>query len=154
VKLYIETTVPNFLLTEQAPEKRRVTEVFFEWLQLSEHRVYCSEIVFEELTQAPEAKRSKLLRALSDLQPAILPVTAQAAGLCRFYLDRGVLPSRYYNDAIQVALCACHEMDFLVTWNMRHMANVFRQEKINRANLEFGLRSIRIVTPEHLIYED
>jgi hypothetical protein len=42
-----------------------------------------------------------------------------------------------------LALCVCHEMDFLVTWNMRHMANLFRQEKINRANLEFGQSSIK-----------
>jgi hypothetical protein len=154
MKLYIETSVPNFLFTEQSPEKRRLTEVFFEWLKFSEHEVFCSEIVFEELNQAPEAKRSKLLRAMSDLDPAILPVTAEAAGLCQLYLDRGILPPRYYNDAIQIALCVCQEMDFLVTWNMRHMANIFRQEKINRANLEFGQSSIKIITPEHLIYED
>ncbi len=154
MKLYLETTVPNFLFTVQAPEKRHVTEIFFEWLRLSEHQVFCSEIAFEELNQAPEGKRGKLLRAMSDLEPSILQVTPQAADLCRFYLDAGILPPRYYNDAIQVALCSCHEMDFLVTWNMRLMANVFRQEKINRANLEFGLSAIKIVTPEHLIYED
>ena len=56
MKLYIETSVPNFLFTEDAPEKRRVTEVFFEWLALSEHKVFSSEIVFEELKEAPEAK--------------------------------------------------------------------------------------------------
>ena len=154
MKLYIETSVPNFLFVDDAPEKRRVTEVFFEWLSLSEHKVFSSEIAFEELNEAPEAKRSKLLRTMSDLAPAILPVTAEAARLCQFYLEGGILPPRYYNDAIQIALCVCHEMDFLVTWNMRHMANVFRQEKINRANLEFGLSAIKIVTPEHLIYED
>jgi hypothetical protein len=154
VKLYIETTVPNFLFTEQAPESRRVTEVFFEWLKLSEHRIFSSQVVFEELDEAPKDKRSKLLRAMSDLQPAILPVTAAAAGLCQFYLDRGILPPRYYNDAIQIALCSCHQMDYLVTWNMRHMVNIYRQEKINQANLEFGQPSIKIVTPEHLIYED
>jgi hypothetical protein len=146
--------VPNFLFTEQAPESRRVTEVFFEWLKLSEHKIFCSQVVFEELDEAPEAKRSKLLRAMSDLEPVILPVTAEAAGLCQFYLDRDILPPRYYNDAIQIALCSCHNMDYLVTWNMRHMVNVYRQEKINRANLEFGQPSIKIVTPEHLIYED
>ena len=154
MKLYLETTVPNFLFTEQSPEKRRVTEFFFEWLKLSEHNLFCSEIVFEELKEAPEGKRGKLLRAMSDLGPSILPVTPQAADLCRFYLDHGILPPRYYNDAIQIALSSCHDMDYLVTWNMRHMANVFRQEKINRANLEFGLSAIKIVTPEHLIYED
>ena len=154
MKLYLETTVPNFLFADDAPEKRRVTEVFFEWLKLSEHKVFSAEIVFEELIEAPAGKRDKLLRAMSDLEPAILPMTAEAAGLCQLYLDHGILPPRYYNDAIQIALCACHEMDFLVTWNMRHMANIYRQEKINQANLEFGLAPIKIVTPEHLIYED
>jgi hypothetical protein len=129
MKLYIETTVPNFLFTEQAPGSRRVTEVFFDWLKLSEHKIFSSEIVFEELDEAPVGKRSKLLRALSDLDPTILPVTAEAAALCQFYLDRGILPSQYYNDAIQIALCSCHQMDYLVTWNMRHMVNIYRQEK-------------------------
>lgn len=154
MKLYIETTIPNFLFADDAPEKRRVTEVFFEWLKLSDHKLCTSEVVFEELTAAPEVKRSKLLSTLSDLKPAILEVTPEAASLCQFYLNRRILPPRYYNDAIQIALCVCHEVDYLATWNMRHMANVFRQEKINQASLEFGLRSIRIVTPEQLIYED
>ena len=154
MKLYLETSVPNFLFAEDAPEKRRLTEMFFEWLKLSDHQVFSAGIVFEELNAAPEAKRDKLLRALSDLEPTLLPMTEEAADLCQLYLDQGILPARYYNDAIQIALCTCHEMDFLVTWNMRHMANVFRQEKINRANLEFGRLQVKIVTPEHLIYED
>jgi hypothetical protein len=154
MKLYIETSVPNFLFAEDAPEKRRVTELFFDWLKLSEHKVFSAGVVFEELNAAPEGKRDKLLRALSDLEPVLLPMTAEAASLCQVYLDQGILPPRYYNDAIQIALCTCHEMDLLVTWNMRHMANVFRQEKINRANLEFGRSQIKILTPEHLIYED
>ena len=95
MNLDIETSVPNFLFTEDAPEKRRVTEVFFEWLKFSEHKVFSSEIVFEELREAPEGKRNKLLRALSDLEPAMIPVTEEAARLCRFYLDRGILPPRY-----------------------------------------------------------
>jgi hypothetical protein len=40
MKLYLETSVPNFLFAEDAPEKRRVTEMFFEWLKLSDHQVF------------------------------------------------------------------------------------------------------------------
>jgi len=39
MKLYLETSVPNFLFAEDAPEKRRVTEMFFKWLKLSDHQV-------------------------------------------------------------------------------------------------------------------
>jgi len=58
---------------------------------------------------------------MSDLEPAILPMTAEAAGLCQLYLESRILPPRYYNDAIQIALCACHEMDFLV--DVEHAAH-------------------------------
>jgi len=46
--VYRKPACPNFLFTEDAREKTRVTEVFFEWLKLSEHKVFSAEIVFEE----------------------------------------------------------------------------------------------------------
>ena len=81
----------------------------------------------------------------------ILPITAEAEGLARRYVADGVIPQRFRDDAVHVALAVLNRMDVAVTWNMKHLANVRRIEAINRTNLIMGLRPIRIHTPEEVI---
>ena len=69
MKLYLETTVPNFLFADDAPEKQNATKVFFDWLEISPDKLYTSELVFTELERTPERSlRQKLLTALSNLE--------------------------------------------------------------------------------------
>ncbi len=63
----------------------------------------------------------------------------------------GALPARYRNDALHVAIAVLNRLDVVVTWNMKHLANVRRIENINRSNLVMGLAPIRIHTPEEVI---
>ena len=64
-----------------------------------------------------------------------------------------VLPERFLADAMHVAVAVCNHLDVLVTWNMKHLANVRRIEAINRVNVLHGLPAIRIHTPEEVMYE-
>jgi hypothetical protein len=54
MKLYIESSVPNMLFAEDAPEKRAATEVFFEWLRVTDDDLFSSEVVKSEIDRAPE----------------------------------------------------------------------------------------------------
>jgi hypothetical protein len=63
----------------------------------------------------------------------------------------GVIPARYRDDALHVALAVLNNLDVVVTWNMKHLANVRRIEGINRINLAMRLPPIRIHTPEEVI---
>jgi hypothetical protein len=53
VKLYIETTVPNMLFAEDAPEKRAATEILFQWLRVTDDDLFSSEVVKKEIDRAP-----------------------------------------------------------------------------------------------------
>jgi hypothetical protein len=59
MKLYPETTAPNFLFADDAPEKQNATAAFFEWLKVSPDKLYTSELVFAELERTPEAALRK-----------------------------------------------------------------------------------------------
>src|SRR5208282_2616115 len=132
MKLYIETTVPNFLFADDAPEKQNATEVFFEWLKISPDKLYTSELVFTEVEQTPDRDlREKLLTTLGNLRCVVFPLTAEVAGFSERLVAEGVIPNRYRDDAVHAALCVLHEMDVLVTWNMQHLANPRRIEAIN-----------------------
>jgi hypothetical protein len=55
------------------------------------------------------------------------------------------------DDALHVAIAVLNGRDVVVTWNMKHLANVRRIESINRTNRVMALSPIRIHTPEEVI---
>lgn len=149
MKLYIETTVPNFLFADDAPEKQNATEAFFEWLKISPDTLYTSELVFAELAETPDAGlRQKLLTTLDNLECILLPLTPEVNGFAQRLVAEGVIPERYRDDAVHAALCILHELDVLVTWNMKHLVNPRKIEAINLVAMRAGFRPIRIHTPE------
>jgi hypothetical protein len=151
MKLYIETTVPNMLFHDDAPDLRRMTEEFFEWAQLCSDEFFTSAVTEEEISRAPSALRTKLVRALDSLKPELLRIDAEARGLAKGYLREGILPPRFSDDALHVAVAVCQRMDVIVSWNMKHLANMRRVDQINRLNLKYGFPSIRIHTPAEVI---
>ena len=80
-----------------------------------------------------------------------LSITDEAVDLAGRYVRDGVIPARYRDDAVHVALAVLNNLDVVVTWNMKHLANVRRIEGINRTNLAMRLPLIRIHTPEEVI---
>lgn len=152
MKLYIETTVPNFLFADDAPEKQSATVAFFEWLKTSPDELFTSELVFTELEQTPERSlREKLMTALTNLDCVVFPLTPEAIGFSTRLVAEGVIPIRYQDDAVHAAFCVLHEMDVLVTWNMKHLVNPRKIEAINLAAMRAGYRPIRIHTPEEVM---
>src|SRR6266478_3264069 len=130
MKLYLETTVPSFLFADDAPEKQEVTRQFFKWLAISPDKLYISELVLAELNRASPDVRNKLLEAVVRLPVENLSIT---------------------DEAVDVALAVLNNLDVVVTWNMKHLANVRRIEGINRTNASLRLPLIRIHTPEEVI---
>lgn len=151
LKLYLETTVPSFLLADDAPEKQEVTRQFFEWLAISPDKLYISELVLAELNRASPVVRDKLLEAVARLPVENLPISDEAVALAERYVTDGVIPpplprrcrARGIGSSQQFGCCG----------NVEHeaLANVRRIEGINRTNLAMRLPPIRIHTPEEVI---
>jgi predicted nucleic acid-binding protein len=151
VKLYLETTIPNFLYHDDAPEKQRVTIAFFKWLRICTDDLYISTVVEDEIHDAPEPKRERMLRALAEIPVQVLEVPPAATTLAKAYLTAGVWTERSATDALHVATAACHKLDVIVSWNMKDLANVRRVIRINEVNAAHGFGVIRIATPEELL---
>ncbi len=63
-----------------------------------------------------------------------------------------VLTPKYTENAWHVATCTIAKLDYLVSWNFRHLVNRQREIGFNAVNLLQGYPSIRIVNPLELIY--
>jgi hypothetical protein len=108
-------------------------------------------LVLAELNRASPDVRNKLLEAVVRLPVENLSITDEAMDLAGRYVRDGVIPARYRDDAVHVALAVLNNLDVVVTWNMKHLANVRRIEGINRTNLAMRLPLIRIHTSEEVI---
>lgn len=64
------------------------------------------------------------------------------------------MPADLAGDAAHLAIACVHEMDFLRTWNIRHLANPNRTDHLIVINRRLGLLTPAIVTPEMLWLED
>ena len=146
LKLYLETSVWNFYFAQDAPEKKALTVQFFD--HITDYEIFISDLVNKEIARASPAASQRLFTLLEQHQPTKLEITAEVLNLAQQYLDEGVLPASAVNDAIHAAVATVNEMDALLSWNLKHLANLNRIPKINGVNLKQGYsKKLELTTP-------
>lgn len=148
--LYLETSVVGAYLDNGEPFRRDLTIRWWEH-EMSEYRPVTSLLVQRELERMPEPHRSGYLNLVKPLEHVEL--ADEAAILAEGYISRGIFHRKYIADALHVALASFHKIDYLVTWNFGHLANVRRQARIRLFNTAAGFFVPMIVTPEFLVSE-
>ena len=139
------------LLHDDAPDKRRITKLFLEWLRLSKHDPFISPVVTREIAKAGSPRREGLERAVVAFGATMLPVTDEAMLLAGDYEAARIVPAKFQDDLLHVAVAVCHQLDMVVTWNMEHLANPTKVARINAVNRRQGWLLIRIHTPQEVL---
>jgi hypothetical protein len=152
-RVYIETTIVSYLTSKPSRDRivaghQAATELW--WRQ---HRpkcdVFISEVVALEAQEGdPEASRR---RAAAIVGIPLLAVTDEVSSLAKRLVRANALPSTAEDDALHVALASVFEMDVLLTWNCRHIANVIAMPKILATIDEAGYEAPTITTPSDLL---
>ena len=149
ISLYLETSVVGAYLDNSDPFRRDITIRWWEH-ELSEYQPYSSNLVERELERLPEPHRNSYLNLVRPLEK--LELTEEVAILAEGYIERGIFQRKYMADAVHVALASFHKIDYFVTWNFGHIANVRKQARLRLFNTTAGFFSPVIVTPEFLIH--
>ena len=149
IGLYLETSVVGAYLDNGDPFRRDITIRWWEH-ELSEYRVFSSLLVERELERIGEPHRSGYLNLVRPLEK--LEIADEVAILAEGYIERGIFHRKYLADAVHVALASFHKIDYLVTWNFGHIANVRKQARLRLFNTTAGFFSPVIVTPEFLVH--
>ena len=102
-----------------------------------------------EAAQGNQEQAAKRLAALADL--AILPVTREMEELAAEFLRTGSLPAGARSDAIHLAAAACARLDYLLTWNCRHLANAQILRRLEREAVRVGWTLPTVCTPLELM---
>ncbi len=147
--LYLETSVIGAYLDNGEPFRRDLTIRWWEH-ELAEYRAFSSILVRRELEQLSEPHRTGYLKLIAPL--AMLELAEEVAILADGYVSRGIFHRKFIADALHVAFASFHKIDYLVTWNFGHLANVRRQARIRLFNTAAGFFVPMIVTPEFLVH--
>lgn len=119
-------------------------------MERGKYRFFTSSIAADELTEAPDRVRDLFTNTFTPEE--ILDVTEEMEQLASAYMTQAILTPKYSDDARHVAACTVAKIDYLVSWNFKHLVNVDREKGFNAVNLLQGYQSIRIVNPLELIY--
>ncbi len=147
--LYLETSVVGAYLDNGDPFRRDLTMRWWEH-ELAEYQAFSSLLVQRELERVEEPHRTGYLNLIKTLPR--LEMLEEVGILAEGYIERGIFHRKYMADAIHVALASYHKVDYIVTWNFGHIANVRKQARLRLFNTAAGFFSPVIVTPEFLVH--
>lgn len=122
------------------------------WASRERFELFVSQFVLDEAAAGNEEAASKRLTALAET--AVLDVTEEAITLAEGLVGAGGLPLEARVDALHVAIAAVHGMDYLLTWNCRHIANATLRGTIEERCRDAGFEPPTICTPLELPKEE
>jgi len=150
-RIYLETTVFNFVFADDAPEKTWATIKLFEEIKDGRYVPYASDYVIEELNRAPEPLRSDLLNLLEHYGIINLEAREEAVRLAEIYRRERVVPPSHPMDALHLAIASVTEMDFIASWNFRHIVKRNTILATGAINIREGYKPVGIFSPMEVI---
>jgi predicted nucleic acid-binding protein len=153
--VYIETTIPSFYCeVRQEPEMVARRESTRRWWtdDAPAYDLFVSAFVLGELDRGAYASKEKAVALVEGI--AVLAVTPEVEEIARVYLARHIMPRGEMGDAFHLAIASFYGMDFLLTWNCRHLANANKTRHLRLVNAELGLSLPVITTPDLLLREE
>jgi hypothetical protein len=153
MRIYIESTIPSYVVARPARDllqaaRQQLTRDWWD-LQREQHELFASQVVLDEIASGEAAMARQRLELMAQMN--LLDLTDDANVLTKDILASGVLPDDADRDAAHIALATVHEMDMLLTWNCRHIANAFIQAKLRKLADAAGFTLPVICTPEELL---
>ena len=154
-KLYLETTIPSYLTSRPSRDllvaaNQQVTRQWWEQRR-DKFNVCVSQFVIDEASIGDKLLANERLHLLKGL--SVLDVLPEVADLARSILELGFIPKRAGADATHIAIAAVHGVDFLMTWNCKHMANAAIARRVEQTCERHGFECPVICTPYALLGE-
>ncbi|TWU28114.1 type II toxin-antitoxin system VapC family toxin [Bythopirellula polymerisocia] len=131
-QVYIETTIISYLTAWRSPQLVMAAhqQATREWWdnERQNFELFVSEAVLEEASAGDNEaaqKRMDIAREILELQ-----ITDEIRDLAKALLKHGMLPEKAAIDALHIATATLNGMEYLLTWNCRHIANATLQKSM------------------------
>lgn len=150
-RFYIDTSVFGGMFDKEFDTE---TKLLFEKVNQGEIICVYSNLTESELSNAPEKVR-KFFESIPDDLKEKVTVTPDVLLLAETYVREKVVGETSLDDCIHIATATINKVDLLVSWNFKHIVNVYRIRGYNSINLRLGYPSLNIHSPKEIVgYED
>ncbi|MBK8637074.1 MAG: type II toxin-antitoxin system VapC family toxin [Chromatiaceae bacterium] len=151
-KVYVETSVISYLTARPSKnviEAGHQQSTYLFWDRRKEFELSASELVLTECAAGDPEAASKRLAALHGIP--LLEITLQSIEIAKELVATDIVPAKASEDALHISIATVHFVDYLLTWNCRHIANPEIQARIAENFRGKGLLLPFICTPEELM---
>ncbi len=151
--VYIETTIISYLVAK--PSRDLVVaghqEITREWWEtvLPRVRGCISPFIVQEISGGDAAMAQKRVALVSGMP--LLEVDDQVEKLGEHYFSAIQIPERARFDALHLAVAAYHAVDYVLSWNCRHIASARVQKRLREINEQLKIPTPVLCTPEGLM---
>ncbi|MBF0363296.1 MAG: PIN domain nuclease [Oligoflexia bacterium] len=147
MKIYIDTSVISNLAADDAIEIMEYSHRLWDEIKKDTFEIIISNLVIEEIDECPEPKRTELIKLLDEIHYQEEAITNEAIDLAGKYIQAKIIPEKYEDDAIHIAVATILNCNAIISWNFKHMIKLKTIIGVNGINASLGYRTIEIVTP-------
>ena len=154
--MYIETSIVSYLTARPSRDLQATAwqQTTVQWWEQERTKLdlFTSELVLAEASAGDADAAQKRLFALNALP--LLSVTDDAKALANRLLTDGGIPAHAEVDALHIAVASVHHMDYLLTWNCRHIDNAATKPVIRSICAVAGYLCPEICTSLELLSQE
>ncbi len=148
LKLYLDTSFLSALFDERNPERKSLTESFF--VETKNFEIFISNITIAEIEKTPDKEiKKKMNEKIANF--SVLTISNEIEELVKDIIGKGAINESYSEDAYHIAIAIISEMDFLLSWNFRHIVRKKTKDIVRMICTLNNLRQIEIITPAELL---
>ena len=151
--LYIESTIFSYLTAK--PSRDLIVaahqQLTTEWWDLIRPHVDCyiSPFVIQEVSAGDEGAAIRRVELLKDIP--VLEINKEIQKLAEKYFDSLDIPEKARLDALHLAVAVWHEIDYLLSWNCRHIVSGRVKNVLEEINSQLNIKTPVLCTPEELM---
>jgi predicted nucleic acid-binding protein len=146
-RFYFDTSVFGGVFDTEFEEE---TILLFEKVKLGQIKCVYSNLTETELSTAPERVRNFFDELKPEHKERVL-VSPEALQLAEIYIKEKVVGETSMDDCLHIATATLNKVDILVSWNFKHIVNVYRIRGYNSINLRMGHQNLNIHSPKEIV---
>jgi len=150
-RVYLESSVISYLTARPSNDILKLAKQVLTkdwWKTRHQHDLFVSQTVIDEITRGDPVAAERRVQAIAGIER--LGRTPTIANLVDALVDSKAVPAESRDDAVHIATAAFHSIDYLLTWNQKHIVNKHQQRQIDEMIQSYQLTPPLLLTPEQL----
>jgi predicted nucleic acid-binding protein len=154
-KIYLDTSVISHLDQPEKVVEQEYSLKLWNYILEGSFEVFLSGVVFEEIRKCKNIEKSdRLLDFIEQINYLQVPLTYNVVSIAELIIKEKILPRSSYNDCRHIAAAISMDCDFLLSWNLKHLANYTTNDNVRNIITHDKYHKLSIISPKTLLEKE